>query len=175
MSRYRRADIPGATYFPWSLIAVAPSFVMRLFARPCAMLSKPYNRVILLRLTLGCYCPTMWTLPLGDADYPLRWGLIKRLVSLACANEYHRADWMTASKTKHRESTFWQRRYWEHCITTEADYLRHRDHIAINPFKHGLVNRVRDLPKGHKGLILLFTRMSYAAFILRVGLAQPIP
>lgn len=65
----------------------------------------------------------IWALPPGDADY-------------------HRVDWMTASKTKHRESTFWQQRYWEHCITTDLDYAHHRDYIAINPVKHGLVNRV---------------------------------
>jgi hypothetical protein len=58
--------------------------------------------------------PSLWTLPPGDANYSLRWGLIKRSVSMACAGPYYRADWMTDSKIKHRESTFWQRRYWEH-------------------------------------------------------------
>ncbi len=53
---------------------------------------------------------------------------------------------MTDSKSKHRESTFWQRRYWEHCITTDLDYQHHLDYIAMNPLKHGLVARVVDWP-----------------------------
>ena len=53
---------------------------------------------------------------------------------------------MTDSKSKHRESTFWQRRYWEHCITTDLDYQQHLDYIAMNPLKHGLVARVVDWP-----------------------------
>ncbi|MGZ5015487.1 MAG: transposase [Methylobacter sp.] len=49
-------------------------------------------------------------------------------------------------KSKHRESTFWQRRYWEYCISSESDYVRHMDYIAINPVKHALVSRVQDWP-----------------------------
>jgi len=81
-------------------------------------------------------------LPPGDADYAMCWGSIKRWVSLACAGLYHRTDWMTASKIKHRESTFWQRRYLQHCITTESDYAHYMDYIAINPVKPALVSRV---------------------------------
>jgi putative transposase len=90
--------------------------------------------------------PSLWTLPPGDANYSLRWALIKRSVSMACAGHYHRADWMTGSKIKHRESTFWQRRYWEHCIRDETDFARHVDYIYINPVKHGLVERTADWP-----------------------------
>jgi putative transposase len=88
----------------------------------------------------------LWTLPSGDANFALRWSLIKRSVSLACAGLYHRADWMTDSKIKHRESTFWQRRYWEHCIRDETDFSRHVEYIYINPVKHGLVERTADWP-----------------------------
>ena len=31
---------------------------------------------------------------------------------------------MTASKLKHRESTIWQRRFWEHQIRDETDFIR---------------------------------------------------
>lgn len=117
---------------------------------------------------------TIWTLPTGDADYAMRWSSIKRRVSLACAELYHRTDWMTASQRKHRESTFWQRRYWEHCINSESDYVRHRDYIAINPVKHGWVSRAQDLPIGHKGLIRLFTVILQAVSILWIGPDVPI-
>jgi hypothetical protein len=39
-----------------------------------------------------------------------------------------------------------QRRYWEHTIRDESDFVRHIDYIHINPVKHGPVTRVRDWP-----------------------------
>lgn len=171
MSHYRRADIPGATYF-FTVVTYRRRPILcddrvRAALRDAVKTVRsryPFtvNAWVLLPDHLHC----IWTLPPGDADYPLRWGLVKRMVSLACAGEYHRMDWMTVSKAKHRESTFWQRRYWEHCITTDLDYAHHMDYIAINPIKHDLVARVRDLPKGHKGRILLFTAMLRVVFIL---------
>lgn len=53
---------------------------------------------------------------------------------------------MSASKTKHRESTIWQRRYWEHQIRDDIDYAKHMDYLHFNPLKHGLVNNVKDWP-----------------------------
>ena len=88
----------------------------------------------------------IWTLPEGDADFSTRWMMIKRSVSLACREIYHRADWMTTSKSKHRESTIWQRRFWEHQIRDEDDLVRHVDYIHFNPVKHGNVQRVGDWP-----------------------------
>ena len=79
----------------------------------------------------------VWTLPDGDADFSTRWMMIKRAVSLACREDYRRADWVTASKLKHRESTIWQRRFWEHQIRDENDFVRHVDYIHFNPVKHG--------------------------------------
>lgn len=79
----------------------------------------------------------IWTLPEGDSDFSTRWGMIKRKVSLACGNQYKREDWITSSKRKHRESTIWQRRYWEHQIRDDGDFMRHVDYIHYNPVKHG--------------------------------------
>ena len=53
---------------------------------------------------------------------------------------------MTTSKTKHRESTLWQRRYWEHQIRDDVDYADHMDYLHYNRVKHGLVKQVRDWP-----------------------------
>ncbi len=151
MSRYRRVTLPGATYFftvvtyrRRPILCDAPVRAALRAAVKTVQSRHPFT--IDAWVLLPDHLHTIWTLPPGDANYALRWGLIKRAVSLRCAGDYHRADWLTASKTKHRESTFWQRRYWEHCITTEPDYCQHRDYIAINPLKHGLVARVRDWP-----------------------------
>lgn len=88
----------------------------------------------------------VWTLPEGDADFSTRWMLIKRAVSLACRDDYRRADWVTVSKLKHRESTLWQRRFWEHQIRDEKDFVHHVDYIHFNPVKHGHVTRAVDWP-----------------------------
>jgi putative transposase len=36
---------------------------------------------------------------------------------------------LTASKLKHRESTIWQRRFWEHPIRDENDFARHTEEL----------------------------------------------
>jgi putative transposase len=38
----------------------------------------------------------------------------------------------------------WQRRFWEHVIRDEEDYIRHVEYIHYNPVKHGYVNQVSD-------------------------------
>jgi len=88
----------------------------------------------------------IWTLPPDDADFPVRWNLIKRKVSIACGKEYKRVEWMTESKKKRRESTLWQRRYWEHQIRNDLDFSRHMDYIHYNPVKHGLCKEAIDWP-----------------------------
>jgi putative transposase len=89
---------------------------------------------------------TIWTLPNNDADFPLRWQLIKRHVIRQCGELLHQPDLMTASKTRHRESTLWQRRYWEHLILDDADFERHMHYLHYNPVKHALVKQVKDWP-----------------------------
>jgi putative transposase len=53
---------------------------------------------------------------------------------------------MNESEQKHRETTIWQRRFWEHQIRDEADYHHHFDYINYNPVKHGWVKQVKDWP-----------------------------
>ena len=40
------------------------------------------------------------------------------------------------TKNNNRESDIWQRRYWEHTITTEEDLYKHIDYIHYNSVKH---------------------------------------
>jgi putative transposase len=39
-----------------------------------------------------------------------------------------------------------QRRFWEHQIRDEADFVRHVDYIHWNPVKHGYVRRAAEWP-----------------------------
>jgi putative transposase len=43
------------------------------------------------------------------------------------------------SRQRHRESDVWQRRFWEHTICDEADWVAHVNYVHYNPVKHGLV------------------------------------
>jgi putative transposase len=44
------------------------------------------------------------------------------------------------------ECGIWQRRFWEHAIRDERDWMRHVDYIHFNPVKHRHVTCVRDWP-----------------------------
>ena len=151
MSRYRRANTAGGTYF-FTVVAyrrqpILCDEVIRNALRTAietVRTSRPFviDAWVLLPDHLHC----VWTLPGGDADFSTRWMIIKRAVSLACREDYHHADWMTASKRKHRESTIWQRRFWEHQIRDDLDLQRHVDYIHFNPVKHGHVQHAVDWP-----------------------------
>jgi putative transposase len=84
----------------------------------------------------------VWTLPRGDADFALRWRLIKAAFSRALPA----SEPISASRSGKGERGIWQRRYWEHTLRDEADFARHVDYIHFNPVKHGLVTSVREWP-----------------------------
>lgn len=151
MPNYRRASIAGATYF-FTVVAYrrqrilcddAVRFALRT-AIAATRADRPFDILAWVLLPDHLHC--IWTLPDGDADFATRWSMIKRRVSLACRISHRQTELLTASKRKHRESTLWQRRYWEHQIKDEADLARHVDYIHYNPVRHGLVARPADWP-----------------------------
>ncbi|GJM42533.1 MAG: transposase [Ardenticatenaceae bacterium] len=42
--------------------------------------------------------------------------------------------------------SLWQKRFWDHVIRDERDYLNHLHYIHFNPVKHGLVTKPEDYP-----------------------------
>lgn len=72
--------------------------------------------------------------------------MIKRFVTKQCGPDLQRDDWMNKSKRRRKESTIWQRRFWEHQIRDERDYEIHMDYLHYNPVKHSLVSAVTDWP-----------------------------
>jgi putative transposase len=79
----------------------------------------------------------LWTLPVGDADFSTRWRLIKSNFSTHCDSSYQ--GHVSASRRHKREKAIWQRRFWEHQIRDEADFISHVEYIHYNPVKHSLV------------------------------------
>ena len=151
MSNYRRASLPGGTFY----FTVVTFRRRHLFDKAeCRKILRqtiertrrnhPFHIDAWVLLPEHMHC--IWTLPQGDTDFSQRWSLIKSRFSKQTKSTLHKPEWMNASKQKHRESTVWQRRFWEHLIRDEEDYRTHMDYIHYNPVKHGLVNRVNDWP-----------------------------
>jgi putative transposase len=151
MSRYRRATTAGSSYF-FTVVSYRRQPILcdtsiRVALRNAIEAERalhPFTIEAWVLLPDHLHC--VWTLPEGDADFSTRWMKIKRAVSLTCGDEYRRDDLLSASKLKHRESTIWQRRFWEHKIRDEEDFARHVDYIHFNPVKHGHVQRAMDWP-----------------------------
>ncbi len=145
MSRYRRANIEGGTFF----------FTHALADRSSDLLIKEIDRLRRVYRTVQsrrpfetiaiCVLPdhlhAIWQLPEGDTEFAVRWNLIKAGFSRGL-----QPGSRSPSKFGKREKGIWQRRYWEHTIRDDADHSRHVDYIHFNPVKHGLVARVCDWP-----------------------------
>jgi len=151
MSNYRRANTKGGTYFFTVVTYRRQRFLCDEMVRnvlhdgiKATQATRPFT--IDAWVLLPDHLHTIWTLPPDDADFGIRWAMIKRFVTKQCAPELKRDTWMNPSKLKRKESTLWQRRFWEHQIRDESDYQKHMDYLHYNPVKHGLVEKVADWP-----------------------------
>jgi putative transposase len=75
---------------------------------------------------------TVWRLPASDNDPSKRWRVLKRLFSCGIPDIGR-----SPAQLRRRENGVWQRRFWEHCIKDQQDWLRHIEYIYYNPVKHG--------------------------------------
>lgn len=147
MSNYRRARDAGACYF-FTLIShqrhstLTDAPLRAALRRAIEQVRSQYPFSIEGWVLLPDHLHCLWRLPQGDADFGLRWSMIKRLTSQAVAMP----GTVSLSRNLRRESGLWQRRFWEHRIRDEEDYSRHMDYLHFNPVRHGLVHRVEDWP-----------------------------
>ncbi|WP_283120988.1 REP-associated tyrosine transposase [Neisseria subflava] len=88
----------------------------------------------------GALSQKLHWLPPDDADYSLRWRLIKTKFS----THFPHAENLSASKQRRNERGIWQRRFYEHTVRDETDLQRCADYIHFNPVKHGLCDNARD-------------------------------
>ncbi len=160
MTSYRRLRIPGATYF-FTLCLEDREGTTLVDEIEC--LRDAYRRTI---TELPVLCPAMvilpnhlhaiWTEPPGQCRFSERWRRIKGRFSHSLGP----ASIICASKRTKREAGIWQRRFWEHCIRNEDEFLAAMDYCRMNPVKHGLVQNPQDWP--------------YSSFTRRMGnIAHP--
>ena len=151
MSRYRRSNVGGATYF----FTVTTYLRQPILTHP-AVRNALRNSIDQVReklpfaidawVLLPDHLHAIWTLPPDDAAFGKRWGMIKAHVSRSCGHLTEPRKPPSASRIKRREIDFWQRRFWEHQIRDERDFERCVDYIHYNPVKHRLVKNVKDWP-----------------------------
>jgi putative transposase len=146
MPNYRRAWVPGGTYFftvnllerNRRLLVDHVDLLRIAFAK--ARDKHPFETIAAVVLPDHIHCT--WQLPPGDSDNAARWKAIKATFSHSLPPGERRSPRRVAKG----ERGIWQRRYWEHLVRDERDLATHVDYIHFNPVKHGHVARVRDWP-----------------------------
>ena len=142
--QYRRSNNAGATYF----------FTLTLTDRKSNLLTENIHHLrdvirtvrqthpfeIIAMVVLPDHLHAIWQLPEGDADFPMRWSLIKSGFSRAIPKH----ETIGQSRAQKRERGIWQRRYWEHLIRDDTDLENHVAYIHFNPVKHGYVSKASD-------------------------------
>jgi len=151
MPNYRRDQTPGATWFftvvAWERQAIFCKDVFREALRQAIQKTRIRHAFcidawVLLPDHLHC----VWTLPEDDADFSLRWKLIKQFVIRDCSNQDFAKGKLSSAKKQRRESSIWQRRFWEHKIRDEKDFANHLDYLHYNPVKHEYCKKVSAWP-----------------------------
>ncbi len=146
MPNYRRAFVPGGCWF----------FTANLLDRQSSLLTDGIGALreatrrtqarypfhIDAMVVLPDHIHAVWTLPSEDANFSMRWRLIKSYF----AKSIPKHERLSPVRRLRGERGIWQRRFWEHLIRDERDYARHVEYCYINPMKHGLVGCVRDWP-----------------------------
>jgi putative transposase len=145
MPDYRRARVPGASYF----FTVVTHRRRPLFVEPAnvQLLRTAFRKTLQQHpfridamVVLPDHLHAIWTLPAGDDGFPHRWRLIKS----------HFSRCLQLPATRHpirdHERNLWQRCFWEHRLRDDDDFRRHVDYIHYNPVKHGLTQTPAEWP-----------------------------
>ena len=140
MVLYRRNFVPGGTCFFTVTLADRQASLLteRIDAlgaafRQCRTV-HPFETLAIVVLPEHLHC--IWTLPDGEAEYAMRWSLIKRAFT---RRQYHHGPTPAGMKR-----AVWRPRYREHNLRDEADLQRHIDYVHYNPVKHGHARRPTD-------------------------------
>jgi putative transposase len=146
MVQYRRNFVPGASYFftvallnrTSSLLIDHISILRNAFHAVQAQRPITLNAEVILPDHLH----SLWTLPIGEGDYPSRW----RALETRFSRQIPSGEWRCASRARKGKREIWRRQYREHTVRVERDKTRHADYIPFNPIQHGHVSHVVQWP-----------------------------
>jgi putative transposase len=144
MPNFRRAFVPGGTYF-FTVVTADQAPILttdpgqRALHDAIAACRRRWPFELSAMVLLPDHSHAMWTLPAGDADFSRRWAWIKREFSARYLATGGAERTVTANQHLNRRRGVWQPRFYEHVIRDQDDFNRHVDYIHYNPVKHGLV------------------------------------
>jgi putative transposase len=131
MRRYWRSRIPGGT---WFFTVIPACRDMHLLADHATLLGQAFRAVKAVHpfhvdvvVVLAHHLHAAWTLPEGDADYSMRWSLIKAPSSRAI----ERGESVSGSRQRQRERGIRQRQFHEREIRDCAG--RSSGHLHLAP------------------------------------------
>lgn len=147
MPNYRRAWHPGGTYF--FTVNLLQRSGNDLLVRHIDLLHESVRAVRITHpfiihawVVLPDHLHWVIELPSGEADFAVRW----RLIKIRFSKSIPETEWRSTARVRRGDRGIWQRRYWEHLIRDDRDFAAHMDYVHINPLKHGLVREVIDWP-----------------------------
>lgn len=147
MPEYRRPWVPGATYF----VTIATHQRRKRFVDDAtvqlwreaiarAMQAKPFK--VIAAVILPDHIHLIIELPPGMVDLSIRIGLAKALFTKSLVAPPSASP----SRRRRHESDVWQRRFYDHMIRDENDFIAHMDYVHYNPVRHGCVKCPKDWP-----------------------------
>ncbi len=144
MPCYRRAHIPGGTFF-FTLVTECrvPLFqdeaIRQLLSSAIAECGRRHPFVLDAIVLLPDHLHLLMTLPPEVADFSIRIASMKAIFTRKFRAAGGREQARTTSRIRKRRRGVWQRWFWEHAIRDDEDLNHHLDYIHYNPVKHGLV------------------------------------
>lgn len=139
--QYRRSTAKGATYF-FTVVTYERRKILcqesnvSLLREAFRFIIERHPFIIDAFVLLPDHLHCIWTLPEHDSNFSMRWRQIKSHFSGQCREEFKGRQ--TAAHLDKGEQAIWQRRFWEHQIRDDGDFIRHVEYIHYNPVKHGL-------------------------------------
>jgi putative transposase len=144
MSNYLRPHVPGGTLFftiklenPDSRLLIEKIGLLRMAFRVVCKY-RPFRADAIVVLPNHLHC--LLRLPPGDSEYARRISHMKAVF----AKSIERNEARCTSRMKRGERGVWQRRFREHAVRDEDDFIAHVNYIHQNPVKHGLVDNAID-------------------------------
>lgn len=144
MPRYKRTYVAGGMFFFTLVTHLRRPLFTNPKARECLHLAiqeeqsnHPFDMTAIVLLPDHLHC--VWRLPENDEDYSRRWGRIKSKFTKLWLAQSREEIRISKARHLHREKGVWQKRFWEHRIRDENDFMRHVNYIHYNPVKHDLV------------------------------------
>ena len=149
MPNWRRAVIPGGTYF-FTLVTnqrrpifsdVASRELLGNIMRECRS-SYPFEVVAMV--LLPDHLHAIWNMPRGDAAYSKRWQWIKTRFTKRWLDQGGEETVVSTGRKRDGRRGVWQPKFWEHTIQDENEFDIYFDYIHFNPVRHGYCKCPRD-------------------------------